>query len=126
MTKLTMLLFVVVGLINVLPVMGLFSVERMAALYEVGLEDRNLQILMRHRALLFGLVGGFIIVAAFVPAWRTPAIVFGFVSMMGFIALSGLVGDYNDALRKVVKIDWIGIGLLVVATVLHWRMSVAH
>jgi hypothetical protein len=44
-------------LINFLPVTGALSGKRIQALYGVAVEDSNSEILMRHRAVLFGIVG---------------------------------------------------------------------
>jgi hypothetical protein len=53
------------GLINFLPVTGALSGKRIQALYGVAVEDSNSEILMRHRAVLFGIVGALIIASAF-------------------------------------------------------------
>jgi len=58
-------LIVFAGVINFLPVMGVFSGARIESLYGVELSDPTLEVLLRHRAVLFGLLGGFMIVAAF-------------------------------------------------------------
>jgi len=36
---------------------------------------------MRHRATLFGLLGGFLVIAAFIKAYHLPVLVIGFMSV---------------------------------------------
>ena len=112
-------LVLLAGLINFLPVLGLLSVERMQALYAVDLRDPNLAILMRHRALLFGLVGGFMMWAAFQHQLLPAAFVMGFVSMLGFMVLAWQSGGYNAAIHKLVVIDALASIALAVALVLY-------
>ncbi len=97
------------GVINALPFIGVLGAERLQALYAMPFDDANLRILMRHRAVLFGLLGGAMIAAAFIPHWRTPMAVAGLVSMVAFIALAWLEGDGNAAIRRVVVADVIAI-----------------
>lgn len=113
-------LLLIVGLINFLPVMGLFSPARMQAMYGVDLADPNLSILMRHRALMFGLLGGFIMVAAFNPLLQPAAFILGFVSMVGFMLIAWQAGPYSAGISKVVLADAIGTVLLIVAAGLYF------
>ena len=76
-TKLIAGLVIFAGLINFLPVMGLISASRLQALYSIELSDPNLVVLMRHRALLFGLLGGFMIWSAFNPSLLPAAFIMG-------------------------------------------------
>ena len=49
-------MLVVVAVIHLLPVSGVLGSERLAALYGLPFNEPNLAILMRHRAVLFGLL----------------------------------------------------------------------
>lgn len=109
---------VLAGVINTLPLMGVLGAERLQALYALPFEDASLRILMRHRAVLFGLLGGAMIAAAFIPYWRTPLAIAGLVSMVSFIVLAWLEGGGNAAIRRVVVADVIAIVPLV--AVLLW------
>jgi nicotinamide riboside transporter PnuC len=90
-------------------------------LYGILINEPNLEILMRHRAVLFGMLGVFLLVAAFRPALRTLAIIAGFVSVTSFIAIAWSVGGYNDAVNRVVIADIIAIVALITAGVLQVR-----
>ena len=48
---------VLVGLIHLLPLSGVLSADQLASLYGLSFSEPNLAILMRHRAVLFGLLG---------------------------------------------------------------------
>lgn len=111
---------VLAGVINTLPLMGVLGAERLQALYAMPFEDANLRILMRHRAVLFGLLGGAMIAATFIPHWRAPLAIAGLVSMVSFIVLAQLEGGGNAAIRRVVVADVIAIVPLVAA--LLWRV----
>jgi hypothetical protein len=119
MEKAITILLVLVGLINFAPVLGVISAERVAAAYTVELGGSDLEILMRHRALMFGIVGGFILYAAFAPSWQLPAMVMAAVSMVGFLVLTWSTGDFNTSIRSVAIIDSVGVILLAVAAVLR-------
>src|SRR5262245_55619197 len=54
MQRLWTALALVAAAINLAPSLGAIAPERMTVLYGVNLDDANLQILMRHRAVLFG------------------------------------------------------------------------
>lgn len=119
--KLVALILFVTGVVNALPLMGMISGARLQLLYGVAIDDPNLLILMRHRAVLFGLLGGFIIASVFVPGWRTLAIGAALVSMLAFIALAYAQGGFNPAIRNVVVIDAVLCLALIPAAVLHGR-----
>ncbi len=63
-------MLVVVGVIHLLPLSGVLGSERLAALYGLSFNDPDLAILMRHRAVLFGLLGLFFLFAAFNPGFK--------------------------------------------------------
>ncbi|MDO8288754.1 MAG: hypothetical protein Q7T44_06000 [Parvibaculum sp.] len=113
------LIMLVVGYINFHPLIGIVSVARLQALYGPPIEGADMAILMRHRALLFGILGGFIMYAAFVPELRVLAFVAGFTNMLGFVVIARLVGGYRSRVARVERIDMVASALLAVALVLH-------
>ncbi|MGH9427849.1 MAG: phosphopantetheine adenylyltransferase [Terriglobia bacterium] len=120
-TRVITIILVLVGLINLYPVTGALSAERLQALYGIAIRDDNLLILMRHRAILFGMLGAFIIYAGFRPALQPLAFLAGFISMLTFIGLTLATGDYNVLLRKVVIADVVASLALLVACILFFR-----
>ena len=116
-------ILLLVGLVNFFPVIGVLSAERLHQLYGLQLESADLILLMRHRAVLFGLLGGFVLISAFRPALQPLACGAGLTSMIAFVLLAYSVGDYGPALSKVVNIDIAAsIGLLVVL-ILRWHSA---
>ncbi len=107
------------GVANLLPLTGVLSAERLAALYGVQIEDPSLVILMRHRAVLFGIVGLLLVAAAFRPSLRLTALLAGLASMLSFILLALSSGDCSAHLLRIVIIDLVAsFGLLVAAGLL--------
>ncbi|GLZ85238.1 hypothetical protein Pres01_12890 [Metapseudomonas resinovorans] len=118
MDKLLSALLIVAGIIHLLPISGLLGAERLAALYGVPFSEPNLLILMRHRAVLFGLLGALLVWAAFRPALQPAAMLGGMISVLSFLLLAWLTPGYNAALHKVVIADWVALVCLVLAIVL--------
>ena len=81
-------------------------------MYGVDLGDPALEILLRHRAVLFGLVGGYMIYAAFKQALHLIAIIGGLVSMASFLALYYAAAAQPQALISIVYADIVGVVLL--------------
>ena len=113
----------VVAVIHLLPLVGVISGSRVANLYGIVVQDPNLEILLRHRAVLFGLLGVFIGYAAFQPQLRTLALVAGAVSVAAFLALAYSVGGYNSAVSIVVKADIVAAIALALGTAVHMRSA---
>lgn len=108
------------GVIHALPLLGVLGAQQLQVLYGLSLEDANLRILLRHRAVLFGLLGGGMMAATFIPHWRTPLAVAGLVSMLSFIAFATAEGGGNLAIRRVVLVDV--IASLMLAAGLLWAL----
>jgi hypothetical protein len=120
-------MLIIVGIIHLLPLSGVLGAERLAGLYGLGFQEPNIAILMRHRAVLFGLLGLFLIYAAFRPAFRLAAFVAGFVSVASFVALAHSIGGYNAEVARVVSADWVALACLAVGAVATvWRPSRAY
>lgn len=119
MNRLAGAALLVAALIHLLPAAGILGAERLQALYGVALDDPNLVLLMRHRALLFALLGLFLAAAAFRPRWRGVALGAGYASVLGFLALALATAGLNAALQRVVLADWVALAALVVASVAH-------
>jgi len=107
---------VVVAIIHLLPVSGVISAERLTVLYGLPFDEPNLVILMRHRAVLFGLLGGFLLYSAFKTTLQPLALLAGFVSVLSFVWLAWSVGDYNDSIARVVIADIVALGFLVLGS----------
>ncbi len=119
MSSIISFFLIVVGIIHLLPLIGVAGSERLKSLYGIDVEERNLLILMRHRAILFGLFGVFLIYAAFRPDIQLMAILAGLASVVSFICISRLIGGYNSAIHKVIVIDIVAVIMLVIAAILY-------
>ena len=123
MRSLISLMLIITGIIHLLPLSGVLGVERLSVLYGMAFSDPNLVILMRHRAVLFGLLGLFFIAAAFKPAWQPLAFVAGFTSVVSFLWLAWSVGGYNAQLGRVVITDIVALGCLAIGSIGSYRLS---
>ena len=106
---------VVAALVNLAPIVGVISTETLVALYGIRLESPDLIILMRHRAILFGLIGSFILLSVFRPVLRPLAITVALASMLSFIALAFLVGDYSQKIANLIVGDLVASVILLAA-----------
>jgi hypothetical protein len=107
-------MLVIVAIIHLLPLSGVLSSERLSSLYGLSFDEPNLAILMRHRAVLFGLLGSFMLFAAFRPSLQAAALVVGFVSVVSFLWLASSTGGYNASIGRVFAADVVALVCLVV------------
>jgi hypothetical protein len=107
-------MLIVVAIIHLLPLSGVLGGERLTALYGIPIEEPNLVILMRHRAVLFGLLGAFLLFAAFRPEYQIAAFITGFVSVLSFLYLTWAVGNYNTQLGRIFVADIVALVCLVI------------
>jgi len=119
MQKLVTVALLVAGVINLYPVVGVISVDQLEKLYGVSLNNTDLIILMRHRAVLFGLLGSFLIYSAFRSSIQTLACIAGLVSMISFIALAYSSGHFGEALNKAIIADLVGSLALVAVLIIR-------
>ena len=60
MRHLPMLALLIAGAIHLLPLSGVTGAAALERLYGVAVDSPDLALLLRHRAVLFGLLGGFL------------------------------------------------------------------
>lgn len=110
----------VAAVIHLLPVIGVASVDRVQSLYGVSLDGPDLQILMRHRAVLFGLLGIYLLAAAFIPLLQPSALAAGLVSVLSFLLLAWSSAGYNSSIARVVTADIIALVALLIGTAAYF------
>jgi hypothetical protein len=108
-------LLLTVSFIHLLPVVGVLGQESITKLYGVSISDSNTEILMRHRAVLFAIVGLFLLLSVFKSDYQPLAILIGLISVVSFLLLSWSTEGLNPEMSRVVKIDWIALLLLIAA-----------
>ena len=82
------------GVFALLPLAGVLGAGRLSALYGIAFEEPNLVLLMRHRAVLFGLLGVFLAIAALIGAHLY------LVAKLGTTAPPWLRADKDEKLRE--------------------------
>jgi len=112
-------MLVIVAIIHLLPLSGLLSSERLTTLYGISFNEPNLEILMRHRAVLFGLLGAFLIYAAFQPPVQMLAFIAAFISVISFLWLAWSVGVYNENIGRVFKADIVALVCLICGVIAY-------
>ena len=120
MERAIQVLLIIAGLINFVPVVGVLSAETLAGLYEIPAPEGDLLILMRHRAVLFGILGALIFASVVRRHLRPTAIVAGLASMLAFIVLALVADGYGPKFQQIILADVIGsvalIGVLVLSS----------
>ncbi len=109
----------IVGIIHLLPVSGVLGAARLTALYGLDFSEPNLGILMRHRAILFGLLGLFLAYAAFRPQLQLLAFAAGFASVISFLVLAVSAEQYNRQIGGIVTADVVALVCLVIGAVAY-------
>ena len=112
----------IAGVINLLPSILTFFPKKIAKSYGVGEPNSNQELLLRHRAAMFGMIGGLMIFAAISQKCYEIATFIGFFSMISFVLLYFLIGknNINQALKKVMLIDLVAIGILAIGFGLYY------
>lgn len=108
-----------VAAIHLPPVVGLLGAARLESLYGVPVRGPDLEILMRHRAALFGILAAGLAVAAFQPDWHGPALVVATASVVTFLLVALSVGGYGAAIARVVRADAVALVLLAAGGIAH-------
>jgi hypothetical protein len=108
-------MLLVAAVIHLLPLSGVLGAARLQALYGLSFREPSLLILMQHRAVLFGMVGTALTFAAFHRPSQLLALGLGFVSVVSFLTIAWMVGDYNAAIQRVVKADLVALVCLLLA-----------
>lgn len=116
--------YLLAAAINLAPVLGMLSDAMLNLLYAVPVPSAEISLLLKHRAVLFGIVGGLLLTAVFVQRYRTSAGIAGLTSMLSFIALF-LLGDVDSpTLRRVMLIDaWVA-AIFVAGFICHLRARI--
>ena len=112
-------MLLMVGVIHLLPLSGVLGAERLADLYGLPFNERNLVVLMRHRAILFGLLGAFCVYAAFKRELQPVAFVAAFVSVISFIGLAWPSIGLNAQVGRVFTVDLVALACLVLGLVAY-------
>lgn len=107
---------IIAGIIHLLPISGALGAEQLAMLYGTSFDDPSLAILMRHRAVLFGLLGTLFVIAAFNSSLQPLAFGFGFVSVLSFLWLAWSTGNYSIQINRILIADLVALGSLVVGS----------
>jgi hypothetical protein len=113
-------MLIIIAIIHLAPIVGVLGVERLQSLYGEAIASNNMEILMRHRAVLFGILGVFFAYAAFNPALQPLAFLVAFATLAPFFYLAFSVGGYNQAIQKIVRGDVVASVALIIAVGLFY------
>ena len=105
--------FVLAGLVNLYPLVGVLGADNLKSLYGVAIKNGDVLLLLRHRAVLFALIGGLLLYAAFRPAWRRFALIAGLTSMLTFLVLAFPFGGRSKELQQVFWVDLVAVIVLI-------------
>jgi heme A synthase len=109
----------IAGVINLLPSVLAFLPDKISKSYGFEIPNENYELLLRHRAILFGIIGGLMIYSAVAKKHYEVSTFIGLISMVSFIVLFFLIGkDINSDLKKVMTIDIVGTVILCIGFIL--------
>lgn len=121
--KIITALMLIVAIIHIVPIAGVTGAAKLELLYGTPIASNELEILMRHRAVLFGILGMFFAYAAFTPSLQPLAFLAAFGTMASFFYLAFSVGDYNQAIQKIVVGDIVAAISLLIAVILFYTKT---
>ena len=112
-------ILLIVSVIHLLPVVGVLGSESLTKLYGVSFSDSNTEILLRHRAVLFSIIGLILLLSVFKTEYQPIAICIGLISVASFLLLAWSIEGLNSEISRVVKVDWVALALLIIAAAIN-------
>jgi hypothetical protein len=113
----------ITGIINFLPFTLVFLPEKMSKSYGIDISNPNLELLLRHRAVLFGIVGGLMLYAALMKTHYYLSTAIGLMSMISFVVLYFHIGGINQELKTVMMIDVVASIILLLVAIIYFVHS---
>lgn len=110
---------VLVAVIHALPLAGVLGAGKLLQLYGVPVSDPTIELLLRHRAVLFGLLAALLAYAALRPELHRLALWAGLASVVSFLVLWGAVPGTHSALALVARVDIAALVLLLAALAVY-------
>lgn len=114
---------VAAGLVHLLPAIGVAGGGTLERLYGLSPEDADVELLLRHRAVLFGLLGVATLAAAVRRRHRVEVIAANLLSVTTFVVLAASTDWLTDKIRRVAIIDAALVPLLVIALAVAARRN---
>ena len=121
MHRVVALILIAVGLLHLYPAVGVFGPGRLQALYDIGSSDADTLLLLRHRAVLFAMLGVAMIAGGVNARWRWPALIAGLVSTLSFVVLAFPLSDNSAAVTRVFWSDVVASAALILAVLIAIR-----
>lgn len=121
MSRVSSAALLLVALIHLLPLPGVMGGDVLTRLYGIPVDNPDLALLLRHRAVLFGLLGVAMVASVAWPAWRPAAYAAALVSVVSFLVLAVLEQPVQPAIHRVVIADLVALVLLAVGVCAEWR-----
>ncbi|MEV6427562.1 hypothetical protein [Nocardia sp. NPDC051463] len=104
-------LLVAAGLLNVVPMLGAISPHWDRSAYGIDAVSGDVEVLLRHRGLLFGIVGVGLVVAVYLPHLRNAAMT---ANATSFIILVLAQPSGNSSLDRIAWFDVAGLIALAI------------
>jgi hypothetical protein len=105
----------IVSLIHLLPLIGVTGRTALEKAYGIPVNSPDLQLLLQHRAVLFGLLCAACAIAAFNAPWRPAVWCAALISTCSFLLLAWTIPSYNAAIARVIWLDAIAVAMLLLA-----------
>ena len=119
MHRIVTVMLIIIAVIHLLPVSGVLSGEQLNKLYGLSFDEPNIEILMRHRSVLFGILGVFLLFSAFKPILHLYALIAATISVVSFLYIAWMVGGYNEQVSRVYVVDMMALLCLLVAFIAY-------
>lgn len=122
----TRIVLVVAAIVHLAPMVGLLGAPQLQRLYGIAIEQPDLLVLMRHRALLFGLLGLGLIAAVAWPPLRLAMLAAALASTAVYCLLVFADPALSAPLRRLAWIDTPVAVALFVVLLAQLRVTMPH
>ncbi|MGL5816703.1 MAG: hypothetical protein ACRCYR_04010 [Phycicoccus sp.] len=108
--KLGVMSLVGAGLVNAAPLAAAFTPAQIGERYGIGVIDHDVSVLLQHRGVLFGVLGGGLALGATRPRFRTAAVAANAISCAAFVLIVLARHPVGPTLTTVA---WADVGVLL-------------
>ncbi|MGL5931125.1 MAG: hypothetical protein ACRCY8_19500 [Dermatophilaceae bacterium] len=112
--KLGVMSLVGAGLVNAVPLVAAFTPAQIGERYGIEVVDHDVSVLLQHRGVLFGVLGGGLVLSASRPRFRGAAVAANAISCGAFVLI---VLARRPAGQTLVTVAWVDVGVLLLLLV---------